>query len=754
MRVSPMPPQQASHRDDLNSPSDTMDFPSYLPPPSPPSVDADQSELDEAEAMLSTRFPSLRGSKPPTVRKLSKKAFDKFESSTPDTQSSMPSRPSFSSERSSGSIKAPQPKRPTLVSASPELQNKREFSDGSSRFVPTQTSGGHSDSGSSIMRAPSRGAISVADTRRPSLDTNQYGGGSYKFPQHRPPSSSGRKSRPVSMFLDSSVDFLRNLGRSESPAGSAHSGGEGSGFLSAAYTGQSQQSEHIESNLEFLKSLDTGGSNMGMPADYTGGSSKNAAIEKRSVSAGSTSGKHSKRASMPVINLTGRLSGKFGDAFKKFEQQSPAATDHGNGAVPPQSPRTSHAMSFERKRTPSPSKKNEEVGVRSNNTGGGFKMHMRRASSAKLFRRSSQKATTPQSENAANAPITSAVPMAASSSSTSWNGAKESPIVSDAMEKRAAARNLRDSDAEAMPPPPIVKPKPATKPALADKTPSLEIPIRTSSAVSGNGQRPRAQSIQNRVHSLLEHSQSASVTKTASGYGKYTDHEDNAIETGLPRAATIGEVGDTLVPETYTEIEPMGDLEAQLMSSQLDVKPGEAGFDEANFLAQASARAQNRRERAKEHLHKAKNKFDERRHLRIHSTNTGTALVDVRAPSPFEYRSSTVEHRRQNTVSSTDSLLDRPAPPPKPAKLQSTGTPSVTSSPSRNVVSASSPRRVPVRKFVHDNVDSKEWELSFEKKFPSLPGIDVDDEEDVDVEQLLDDDLSKLDIRERKKRFE
>ncbi|KAK7205167.1 hypothetical protein BZA70DRAFT_175345 [Myxozyma melibiosi] len=814
MRISPLPARKLSHHEELESPSELLDYPSYLPPPSPPAAEIDQSEVDEAEAALASRFPSLKDSRPPTIRKLSKKAFDKFESAA-DVPPPKPARPSLDSNRTSSSssnvIKSPQPKRPVLVATgtSETAQNKREFSDGSSRMAPVmQRSNSRQDDYSSSgdfappMRAPSRGAMTPSDSRRPSLDAsrNQSSSGSYKFP-HRPPSSaSGRKSRPVSMFLDSSVDFLRNLGRSESPANSV-TGGDATGALSAVYTGQSQKSEHIESNLEFLKSLDTGGSNMGGSErrQYTGGSTKASVPgEMRSVSAGSTTAKHSKRASMPVINLSSKLTGKFGEAFKKFEQ-SPVTTGTSVASVaeqPPPSPRTPRLMSFERRRTPSPEKKKkEDEGVATNTTGGGgFRMHMRRASSAKIFRRSSsngrnaqpQKTGEQQQQQQSSTSSSMSAPAmeASTSSSTSWNGAREALTISDAMEKRAAARNQRDSDAELMPPPAaIAKPKPpAPKPAASvASTPeksrgsapavplkssgaaSMEFPIKTSAAVTGTGsRRPRAESIQNRVQSLLEQSQSAPVSKSASGYGKYTDHGDDekAPETaGIKRADTIGEVESALVPETYVVIEPMGDVEAELLGSSskfANIKGSdEAEFDEANFLAQARQKAHSR---AKQHLHEAKNRFEQRHHhIRTHSKNPSLTLVDVRAASPFESSS----RSRQSTNSSADgSAWDRPAPPPKPAKLQVTGattttTSSVTSSPARSSVAGDlSPRKVHQRKFVHDNADVKDWEVSFERKFPSLPGVDVDDDEEIEVEGLLEDDLSRMDIRERARRFE
>lgn len=147
---------------------------------------------------------------------------------------------------------------------------------------------------------------------------------------HRPASSmdvltngtriktSTTKARPSSVYIESNLEFLRDLDSSEKERDITPP--PTSGLLTPCHgveqnlTGHSissQRSDHIESNVDFLRAMEN-------ESDAAKGGSK----ADRRLSSGSFVGKHVKRASMPSISLSNTktlLAGKFGEAYRKFE---------------------------------------------------------------------------------------------------------------------------------------------------------------------------------------------------------------------------------------------------------------------------------------------------------------------------------------------------------------------------------------------------------------------------------------------------
>jgi len=126
------------------------------------------------------------------------------------------------------------------------------------------------------------------------------------------------KVRPSSVYIESNLDFLRDL---DSPAKDRETTpppttglltpGHGMQQDLTGHSISSQRSDHIESNVDFLRAMEN-------ESDAAKGGSK----ADRRLSSGSFVGKHVKRASMPSISLSNTktlLAGKFGDAFRRFE---------------------------------------------------------------------------------------------------------------------------------------------------------------------------------------------------------------------------------------------------------------------------------------------------------------------------------------------------------------------------------------------------------------------------------------------------
>ncbi|KAI4200253.1 MAG: hypothetical protein LQ346_002409 [Caloplaca aetnensis] len=131
--------------------------------------------------------------------------------------------------------------------------------------------------------------------------------------------SANSKMRPSSLQLEPKRKSLRSRAHSkELLEGEASQSLIGAAPLSTAVTGSSdngQEATKISSNVEFLKAMEE--------------EDPSKRREKR-LSSGS---KHAKRASMPSISLSGTknlLSGRFGEAFRRFETNA-----NSNNPVPP-----------------------------------------------------------------------------------------------------------------------------------------------------------------------------------------------------------------------------------------------------------------------------------------------------------------------------------------------------------------------------------------------------------------------------------
>ncbi|KAK9385785.1 hypothetical protein V1515DRAFT_226213 [Lipomyces mesembrius] len=748
------PPPQPKRPQPVHSESESNQRPSYLPPPSPSPSPPNTADIDDADAAVSNRFPSIAviNLRPTPRRRPSQYSRDsspeRSQMSFDQLQPTFPTRPSFESDRSlSGvsisSLQQPQPQRPVTVSTgavtSPEILQRREFSGGrhsrshssypiiSSEEMSRSASNSRPNSRTECVpiRAPSRG-ITPSWSRRPSAEINAGSrSSSFLFPR-RPSSTSSNsgKARPVSMFLDSSMDFLRSIGSRSGPAsptGSVHSAYESS--LRPSATGEPQINDHVESNVEFLKSLDMGRSRV---VDYGSKTippsvAPQAGLERRSISVGSTVHKHGKKPSMSL-----KLTGKFGDAFRKFEHQQTTGSD---------------------RRMPSPEKKKD-----------GFKFG-RTTSSGKLFRQSmsggKRAPTPPHIEKKESVSVTNT---GTTGTNESWEVKSDeipSPV-RDAIERRiisqeqrrekepAAERGSRlptdissdvppakhsRSSIDATPAPSGIKEPPKTfafpsmdsarsvspeKPPVPAKSPTIaakaEPRIAAINSAPGpavaSARRPRATSIQNRVQQLLSQSQSSPVARTASGYGHYTDVESNTEDDpagdGSNRAITIGSVPDHEVGETYVVIEPIRYVDAEPMRSDFELGGREITgkeFDEAKFLAHARQNT----------------------HHKPHNSHT-SQVSQLELKSSESSKSQLPKHLRHEQAShksdmGTVPVDNKPSPPPKPAQLQSASPKRVQKpliSPLINTQSAQPP----------NTGGDGDWQATFNKRYPSLSGLE------------------------------
>ncbi|KAH0537136.1 hypothetical protein FGG08_006040 [Glutinoglossum americanum] len=151
---------------------------------------------------------------------------------------------------------------------------------------------------------------------RPSLEGNRPSSLELNSSIHRSKSANSRP-RPSSAYIESNLDFLRDLDSPETVGSNLTQPHYAARRLSAAITGMSDSSQdanNITSNVDFLRAME--------------GEEPTRRKEKRSNSGS----KHNKRASLPSISLSNTknlLAGKFGDAFRRFEA---------NTSVPPRTP--------------------------------------------------------------------------------------------------------------------------------------------------------------------------------------------------------------------------------------------------------------------------------------------------------------------------------------------------------------------------------------------------------------------------------
>lgn len=236
----------------------------------------------------------------------------------------------------------PQPTRPVMVSTgtmtSPEISSRspspRDYPMVRSKTqeLAFETQG----SGPAVSRSKQRPTTLLevgrsqthtpAITRIPSSSRTSLEAGN---PNPPPRSASvNSKPRPTSAYVESNLDFLRDLDSAATHTQGTSMLPSGAFLIQKTTTGQSmssQRSVNIESNVDYLKAMEH---------------ESDVKPEKRSVS-GNFVSKHVKRASMPSITLPstkGLLAGKFGDAFRRFERNNTGGSTHDHNQESASSP--------------------------------------------------------------------------------------------------------------------------------------------------------------------------------------------------------------------------------------------------------------------------------------------------------------------------------------------------------------------------------------------------------------------------------
>lgn len=253
----------------------------------------------------------------------------------------------------------PQPKRPVMVSTGtmtspspPRSPPRHEPLPQSQKLTTPPSSSTHDRVSESYIRQeqPQRPALldvgrsqthvlisstSQPSSSRPSLEMSRALS-STDIGEPIRSKSANAKPRPHSVYVESNLEFLRDLD-SPSSQGTSTGGFPPIAGLQLQHSGRSvssMRSEHIDSNVVFLQVMEA-------EADAN-------KPEKRNITSNFV-GKHVKRASMPSISLPkNKLGGKFGDAFRRFERgnagnnngpepvrtPSPERNSHSNGASP------------------------------------------------------------------------------------------------------------------------------------------------------------------------------------------------------------------------------------------------------------------------------------------------------------------------------------------------------------------------------------------------------------------------------------
>lgn len=446
----------------------------------------------------------------------------------------------------------------------------------------------HQEEQRTQLQDPGRPTIQRSSSR-PSLEVTR----SSSAIQTQAPSRSrsvNSRPRPQSLYVESNLDFLRDL---DSPGSTQGPSTGGIASLHVQETGQSitsQRSVNIESNVDFLRAMET-------EAD-------SAKMEKRGSSGGLV-GKHVKRASMPSISLPstkGLLAGKFGDAFKRFER------NNGNG------------VGIDTGRAPSPSADSSDVrGVMPTITG-------------------SQSTSEPSDEP--------------------WQVTSEEvpPEVRRELERRQLSQEEKRVAAAAE----EYKKRVAAKPQAEG-----------NDIAERKGSRTRANSIQKRVHALLNENKEV-PPKTAEGYGHYTEARRQVqSSTGASPRVAKGDAyrhaqahGHRTGGPTY----PLGSAEP------------------------AMARLEPRLERAVE----------------VRSATSRTI------PSVLPKRTLPGQLHPVVSAPATAPALARPNPPPKPNKLRGLGGPASARKMEDSTGGLS-----------NDVAIEDDWETSFAKRYPSLSGLEM-----------------------------
>jgi AP2-associated kinase len=226
----------------------------------------------------------------------------------------------------------PQPTRPVMVSTgtmtSPSPSPPRsEYPPQKQELTAAPSSSTQSRTFDATIRQPTQSLLDIdfsapsmsrqPSSSRPSLEMSRALSQTETIEPVRSKSANA-KPRPHSVFVESNLEFLRDLD-SPSTQGTSTGGFPPIGGLQLQSTGRSigsAQSEHIDSNVDFLRAMEA-------EADAN-------KPEKRATSG--FVAKHVKRASMPSISLPkpgvkNKLGGKFGDAFRRFERNATGGLD-------------------------------------------------------------------------------------------------------------------------------------------------------------------------------------------------------------------------------------------------------------------------------------------------------------------------------------------------------------------------------------------------------------------------------------------
>ncbi|KAG0634129.1 hypothetical protein HOY80DRAFT_1018649 [Tuber brumale] len=234
----------------------------------------------------------------------------------PTLSEPQPTRPpmiSTGTMTSPASSRSPSPVGPT---SSRSLEQGSQALPAASRLKPRRPS--VLDIGRSAAHTHTVAMSRTPSSSRPSLEIHRPASALDTSPNAMNRSvSANSKPRPTSVYIESNLEFLRDL---DSATTQASMGPPTGTFVQRSITGQSissQRSEHIESNVDYLRAMET---------------ESDAKPEKRSSSGGFV-GKHVKRASMPSISLPNTKSllvGKFGDAFRRFERNNTGGAGGGD----------------------------------------------------------------------------------------------------------------------------------------------------------------------------------------------------------------------------------------------------------------------------------------------------------------------------------------------------------------------------------------------------------------------------------------
>ncbi|EPS44311.1 hypothetical protein H072_1711 [Dactylellina haptotyla CBS 200.50] len=276
------------------------------PPPEPPQANSNN---------LSTRV----------MHKLADQAFDDMPQITASKSQPLPAEPSSGSS----SLSLPESRRIKTGTGGASSSKPAMISQGTMTGPPSNNSSlPRNVSTDKFQSKPIADSVLMTNTStgtfiRPPLgehrssSTSPYSPANLarrSFEPPRPVSTIGSrptpsaKARPKSTHIESNLDFLRDL---DSSSRSRQPHPTQPPKLENSTTGRSTSSavsEHIESSVDFLRVLQ-------LESD----ASKGGRVDKRVPNPNPPSSKHKKTPSVTLVNTKNKLAGRFGEAFKMFE---------------------------------------------------------------------------------------------------------------------------------------------------------------------------------------------------------------------------------------------------------------------------------------------------------------------------------------------------------------------------------------------------------------------------------------------------